>query len=77
MLSLMWPFKIRPVAIPVPDVLARDALNDHDKRLDLLGDRMAALERRFTKLQGEVSREWRDRYERADVEYDDEEDASG
>jgi hypothetical protein len=68
----MWRFK--HAAPTPPGHTPSDAINDHDKRLDTLADRMAALERRFTKLQGEMSREWRDRYERNDdVEYEDEE----
>ena len=52
----MWPFRppVAPSEPPADGVLAR---------LDVLDDKLARLERRFIKLQGEVTAAWRDKYD--------------
>lgn len=52
----MWPFRSRtvPSETPPEGVISR---------LDVLDDKLARLERRFIKLQGEVTAAWRDKYD--------------
>lgn len=55
----------------VPDVIDWDEIRIMTERIVDLHDKCQSLERRFTRLQGEVSRSWRDRYEDTDDDDDD------
>jgi hypothetical protein len=57
--------------VGVPDVIDWEEVRLITNRIVELNDKCLSLDRRFTRLQGEVSRSWRDRYEDTDDESDD------
>lgn len=70
----MWPFRKRLEPEPQPSALDKLALASDRSRIDDLEDAVEHLNRRFTRLQQQVTRWSREYDENLDVEQDDDED---